>query len=100
VFAVLEGANLCIATSGPYERGSHIVDPHSRRPPTGLLSITVVGSSAGSSLATVDAFATAAFAMGVPGVSWVAGLADLGVCAVTEDLHASYDEAFRLRRVA
>ncbi len=100
VFAVVEGTNLCIATSGAYERGAHIVDPHTHRPPTGVLSVTVVGSTAGSSLATVDAFATAAFAMGLAGISWIAGLPDYGVCAVNEDLHAFYDEAFRQRRVA
>ncbi len=93
---MIEAANLCVATSGAYERGAHIVDPHTGRPPTGLLSVTVVGSD----LATVDAFATAAFAMGLDGVSWVARQQGYGVCAVTEDLRASYDEEFERRRVA
>ena len=52
-----EGA---VATSGAYERGAHIVDPHTGRPPRGVLSVTVVGPD----LATADAYATAAFAMG------------------------------------
>jgi thiamine biosynthesis lipoprotein len=49
-----------VATSGTTERGSHIIDPHTGRPPVGLASVTVVGPS----LASADAYATAAFAMG------------------------------------
>jgi FAD:protein FMN transferase len=68
--AALHAADLAVATSGAYERGEHIVDPHSRRPPTGVLSVTVVGPD----LATADAYATAAFAMGVAGPDWTARL--------------------------
>ena len=46
-----------------YERGEHIVDPHTGRPPRGVLSVTVLGPE----LATADAYATAAFAMGAAG---------------------------------
>jgi thiamine biosynthesis lipoprotein len=35
-------------------------DPHTGRPPSGILSVTIVGRV----LATADAYATAAFAMG------------------------------------
>lgn len=49
-----------IATSGAYVRGAHIVDPLSGQAPSGLLSVTVVGPD----VATADAYATAAFAMG------------------------------------
>jgi thiamine biosynthesis lipoprotein len=38
-----------------------VLDPHTRRPPTGVLSVTITGPD----LATADAYATAAFAMGV-----------------------------------
>ena len=51
---------LAVATSGAYERGAHIVDPRTARPPRGLLSVTVCGPDLG----TADAYATAAFAMG------------------------------------
>jgi FAD:protein FMN transferase len=68
--AALHADDLAIATSGAYERGEHIVDPHSRRPPTGVLSVTVVGPD----LATADAYATAAFAMGEAGAEWTARL--------------------------
>jgi FAD:protein FMN transferase len=68
--AVLEAGDLAVATSGAYERGEHIVDPHTGRPPHGVLSVTVVGPD----LATADACATAAFAMGARGPRWTAGL--------------------------
>jgi FAD:protein FMN transferase len=68
--AALRADDLAIATSGAYERGEHIVDPHRRRPPRGVLSVTVIGPD----LATADAYATAAFAMGEAGPAWTARL--------------------------
>jgi thiamine biosynthesis lipoprotein len=44
------------------------VDPHSGEPPRGTLSVTF----AGSDLATADAYATAAFAIGEEGPRWAA----------------------------
>ena len=46
--------------AGAYSRGDHVWNPHSARAPAGILSVTVVGPE----LATADAYATAAFAMG------------------------------------
>jgi FAD:protein FMN transferase len=61
VAAVIEtAADLAIATSGAYARGEHVWNPHTGRPPAGILSVTIVGPE----LATADAYATAAFAMG------------------------------------
>jgi FAD:protein FMN transferase len=61
VAAVIETTSeLAIATSGAYARGDHVWDPHTGRPPRGILSVTIVGPE----LATADAYATAAFAMG------------------------------------
>jgi thiamine biosynthesis lipoprotein len=68
--AVLRADDLAIATSGAYERGDHIVDPRSGRRPAGVLSVTVIGPD----LATADAYATAAFAMGEAGPAWTARL--------------------------
>lgn len=68
--AVLEVSDGAVATSGAYERGAHVVDPHRRRPPEGVLSVTVVGPDLG----LADAYATAAFAMGADGPAWTAGL--------------------------
>ncbi len=65
---VVEGRDLALATSGTAERGKHIVDPHSRRPPQGLAGVTLVGED----LTRVDALATAAFAMGEAARDWIA----------------------------
>jgi thiamine biosynthesis lipoprotein len=70
VAAVIEGVALGVATSGAYARGEHVVDPHTGRPPSDALSVTVVGRE----LATADAYATAAFAMGERGPAWTARL--------------------------
>jgi thiamine biosynthesis lipoprotein len=65
--AVAVGRDLAVATSGTGERGAHILDPHERRPPSGLASVTVVGRRLGE----VDALATAAFAMGRAAPDWL-----------------------------
>lgn len=60
VAKVLEAEDLAVATSGEYLRGQHVLDPHTGKPPEGILSVTVTGPD----LATADAYATASFAMG------------------------------------
>jgi thiamine biosynthesis lipoprotein len=70
IAAVLDVSDAAVATSGTYVRGEHVIDPHSRRPPSGVLSVTIVGPE----LATADAYATAAFAMGEAGPDWTRGL--------------------------
>ena len=80
VAAVLSIADVAVATSGTYERGEHIVDPRTGRPPTGLMSMTVVGPS----LTYADAYATAAFVMGERGAAWVAGIAGYEALAITQ----------------
>lgn len=69
--AAIELTDAAIATSGAYERGEHILDPRTGRRARGALSVTVTGPE----LATADAFATAAFAMGEDGAAWTARLA-------------------------
>jgi thiamine biosynthesis lipoprotein len=66
--SVLEVTDGAVATSATYERGEHILDPRTGRPPRGVLSVTVTGPD----LATADAYATAAFAMGADGPAWTA----------------------------
>jgi thiamine biosynthesis lipoprotein len=70
IAAVVRGTDLAVATSGEYERGQHVVDPHTGLPPAGVLSVTITGPELG----TADAFATAAFAMGTDGPAWTARL--------------------------
>jgi thiamine biosynthesis lipoprotein len=72
VAAVVVARDLAVATSGAYERGDHVVDPHTRRAPVGVLSVTVTGPDLG----TADAYATSAFAMGPRGASWTAAQSD------------------------
>ncbi|MEV6342308.1 FAD:protein FMN transferase [Actinoplanes sp. NPDC051851] len=80
VLALTDGA---VATSGTYERGAHVWNPRTGEPATGLRSVTVVGPD----LAVADAYATAALAMGEPGLAWLAGLTGEGYesAVVTED---------------
>src|SRR5204862_4954075 len=73
IAAVLDVGDAAVATSGAYARGDHVVDPHTGRPPADVLSVTIVGPE----LATADAYATAAFAMGEAGPDWTASL---GLC--------------------
>ncbi|MGZ4417696.1 MAG: FAD:protein FMN transferase, partial [Gaiellaceae bacterium] len=71
VARVIDTTDLAIATSGEYARGAHVLDPHTHRPPTGILSVTITGPD----LATADAYATAAFAMGAARAThWTARL--------------------------
>lgn len=81
VAAVLEVTDLAVATSGEYERGEHVLDPHTGRPPAGLVSVTVVGPDLG----TADAYATAIFAMGAAGPDWALRLNDYEALCITDD---------------
>jgi thiamine biosynthesis lipoprotein len=95
VAAVLAVRDLAVATSGAYERGSHILDPRSGRPPCALLSMTVVGPS----LTLADAYSTAAFVMGGDGASWIGGIPGYEAFAVTSDRRAVSTEGCRRLRV-
>ena len=79
--AVLGVRDRAVATSGGYERGDHIVDPLSGAAPAGLRSVTVVGPG----LAFTDAFATAIYVMGLPGLGWLEGEADYAAFVITDD---------------
>jgi thiamine biosynthesis lipoprotein len=81
IVAVVESRDLALATSGAYARGDHIVDPHNRLPASGLLSATI----AGPDLATADALATAAFAMGERSAAWAATLRGYECLALLSD---------------
>lgn len=63
IAAVLQSADLAVATSGTYQRGNHIWGPRSG---ASLLSVTV----AGPRLGTADALATALFAAGGRSGDW------------------------------
>ncbi|WP_318216884.1 FAD:protein FMN transferase [Streptomyces sp. SCL15-6] len=82
--AVVESADgpVAIATSGPAERGCHLVDPHTGAPPAdALASLTVTGPS----LAEADMLATAAYCMGSGARDWLSSLPGVTAFAVTPD---------------
>ena len=81
VALVLQGNDLAVATSGTTERGQHITDPHSGRAADELLTVTV----AGPGLARADAYATAAFAMGVEGLRLIDALPGYYAAGITHD---------------
>ncbi len=60
ITGVINVKNGAIATSGLYQRGSHIVNPHTKRPAIQLLSVTVYGQN----IISADIFATTCVAMG------------------------------------
>jgi thiamine biosynthesis lipoprotein len=63
-----------IATSGSYERGNHIYDPHDRQNElTDIVSLTVIGPN----VYEADRFATAAFAMGKADIGFIEKLEGL-----------------------
>jgi thiamine biosynthesis lipoprotein len=63
VFNIMDGA---IATSGTYERGAHILDPHTGLIAIGARSATVIGPDGG----LTDALATALMVEGRDGAMW------------------------------
>ena len=57
-----------IATSGTYERGEHIYNPHTGQPVQEIVSLSVIGAD----IYETDILATAAFAMQQPGLKFLA----------------------------
>jgi FAD:protein FMN transferase len=87
---VIEVSDLALATSGQYARGEHVLDPHTGRAPTGVLSVTIVGPD----LATADAYATAAFAMGARSPYWAARLRHYDSLTILADGQTFRTEGF------
>ncbi len=69
--AVVAVTDAAVATSGSYERGPHVFDPHTFLPADALASVTVVGPD----LTFADAYATAALARGLAAPAWLETLA-------------------------
>lgn len=89
---VVAGTDFAVATSGTYERGPHVIDPSSGEPACALRSVTVTGAD----LSLADSYATAALAMGLPGLDWLAHLTGSGYesAVVTEDGRAFRSDGF------
>ena len=90
VARVVLAHDLAVATSGTYEKGTHIYDPHTGRPVTEYVSFTVVGPD----ILTADVFATAAFAMGREGLAFVAEQGGYEAFAITPDLEGISTRGF------
>jgi thiamine biosynthesis lipoprotein len=65
--AELTGRTRAIATSGTYERGNHLIDPHTGQPAARVASASVTGPDLG----LADALATAVAVAGEPGLSFI-----------------------------
>jgi thiamine biosynthesis lipoprotein len=92
----LTGADFAVATSSTAERGPHVLDPLTGRPATTLASITLVGER----LAVVDAYATAALAMGAAARDWIDQLTGIEAFAVTAEGRSWHTSRFPLLRPA
>lgn len=90
VVRVVLASDLAVATSGTYEKGEHIYDPHTGRPATALLSLTVTGPS----ITDADVFATAAFAMGPDGLDFIEEQPGYEAYAIDRDLRATWTTGF------
>jgi thiamine biosynthesis lipoprotein len=77
--AIVEVDGEAVATSGIAARGRHLWDGRTGQPSAQLASMTVVGPH----LTWADAFATAAFVMGLDGIDWVAKFDGYRALAVT-----------------
>ena len=70
-----------VATSGDYERGAHLIDPHTGLPSTRVSSPTVVGPD----LAMADALATALVVAGVQALSLIDDVSEYEGLVIARD---------------
>jgi len=79
-----------IATSGSYERGSHLTDPHSVRPATRAASASVTGPDLG----LADALATALAVAGEPGLALIGPLTGYAALLIGHDGSKRWTDGF------
>ncbi|MGV8979332.1 MAG: FAD:protein FMN transferase [Cellulomonas sp.] len=70
VLATVDVHDGAVATSGTAARGTHIIDPFTRKPVESILSATVIGPS----IVWADVWATSAVARGASAVTWTESL--------------------------
>jgi hypothetical protein len=90
VVRIVIGRDLAVATSGTYEKGQHIQDPHTGAAADELVSLTVVGPS----ILEADVQATAAFAMGAHAIAYLETLPSYEAYAIGPDLRATWTSGF------
>jgi thiamine biosynthesis lipoprotein len=91
VAAVRDGA---VATSAAYERGDHVLDPHTGDPARAALSATVTGPD----LTLADALATGLFAAGAAGLPLIDALPGYSALLVESGGEARLTDQFPLLR--
>jgi len=91
IVKVLSVSNRGVATSGTYERGQHIYNPHQpNQPLTQIVSLTVIGPN----IYEADRYATAAFAMGQRGIAFIDQLPGFEGYMIDRDGLATYTTGF------
>jgi thiamine biosynthesis lipoprotein len=73
--------DLAVATARNHPPGDRIRNPMTRRPASGLTSVTVAGHDLGNA----GAYATAAVAMGTAGLDWLLGLKGHAYAAIDDE---------------
>jgi thiamine biosynthesis lipoprotein len=81
---------LAVATSGTYEKGKHVLDPHTGKPADTWVSFTVVGPD----ILQADVYATACLAMGTKGLDFLARVTGYEAYAIDRRLQAVYTAGF------
>lgn len=81
LLGIITARNIGVATSGNYEQGDHIYNPHQPETPQDLISLTVVAAN----IYDADRFATAAFAMGEKAIEFIESRDDCEALVVTAD---------------
>jgi thiamine biosynthesis lipoprotein len=90
VARVVLASGLAVATSGTYEKGEHILDPHSGEPANWWLSFTVVGPD----ILESDVYATACCAMGIAGLDFMSRVVGYEAYAIDNQLRVGYTAGF------
>jgi FAD:protein FMN transferase len=80
----------CIATSGTYQRGNHLIDPRSGRPAARVASASVTGPDLG----LADALATAVAVAGEAGLAFVEPLAGYEALVIGYDGRRQWTSKF------
>lgn len=91
IVKVLSISNRGVATSGTYVRGQHIYNPKDTiQPITDIVSLTVIGPN----VYEADRFATAAFAMGSAGITFIENLDGFEGYMIDQERQAVYTSGF------
>lgn len=91
IVKVLAVSNCGVATSGTYIRGNHIYDPQDQeRPLNEVVSLTVIGPN----VYDADRFATAAFAMGRAGITFIESLVGFEGYMIDRQRQATFTSGF------